>query len=154
MRTGLFQVFLSLLLIAGLQTVVSAQATATFEIEAEILAIVNEYRSSKGLQPFVSSDYVSKVAREHSSAMARKATPYGHKGSNLRAKKIKQEIVCGLVGENAAVGQQNAREVVNAWIKSRGHRENILERQFTLTGIGVAKNKRGQLYFTQIFVSQ
>ena len=40
---------------------------------------------------------------------------------------------------------------VDGWIKSDGHRKNI-ESQFNLTGIAIAKNAKGEYYFTQLFV--
>lgn len=42
-------------------------------------------------------------------------------------------------------------QAVDGWLKSTGHRQNI-EGNFTLTGIGLAKNSSNEYYFTQIFV--
>lgn len=42
-----------------------------------------------------------------------------------------------LVGENLAVGYRGTA-VVDGWMRSRGHRENILERGFTEVGIAIA----------------
>ncbi len=53
--------------------------------------------------------------------------------------------------ENVAYGQMSAEEVVDGWLHSPGHRQNI-EGDYNLTGIGVAQNKDGVIYFTQIFV--
>jgi uncharacterized protein YkwD len=50
------------------------------------------------------------------------------------------------------MGSTTAREVVDNWLKSPMHKKNI-EGAFNLTGIGVAADKKGTLYFTQIFVS-
>jgi uncharacterized protein YkwD len=55
-----------------------------------------------------------------------------------------------MVGENVASGQMTAKEAVEGWLQSPGHKRNI-EGNFTLTGIGWAKDKRGMIYFTQIF---
>jgi uncharacterized protein YkwD len=44
----------------------------------------------------------------------------------------------------------SAKEVVEGWLNSPGHKRNI-EGDFTLTGIGVAKNNKGIIYYTQIF---
>ena len=46
---------------------------------------------------------------------------------------------------------RSARLVVEGWIASAGHRQNI-EGDFTLTGIGAAAGRDGTRYFTQIFV--
>lgn len=55
------------------------------------------------------------------------------------------------IAENVAYGQRSASEVVGGWITSTGHRENILNRQLTETGIGIARAANGQLYFCQVF---
>ena len=51
----------------------------------------------------------------------------------------------------AAPGPMGAREVVDGWLHSPGHRRNI-EGDFRLTGIGLAEGSNGMIYFTQIFV--
>jgi uncharacterized protein YkwD len=48
-------------------------------------------------------------------------------------------------------GPMSAREVVDGWLHSPGHRRNI-ESDFRLTGIGLATAGNGMIYFTQIFV--
>jgi len=54
--------------------------------------------------------------------------------------------------ENIAYGQRTAKEVVNAWMNSPGHRANILSRSYTETGVGAAKKANGTLYWTQMFM--
>lgn len=44
---------------------------------------------------------------------------------------------CGASGENIAVGQQSAEEVMASWMKSPGHRANILSESFASVGVGV-----------------
>jgi uncharacterized protein YkwD len=53
--------------------------------------------------------------------------------------------------ENVAYNYKNAQDVVRNWIASSGHRRNI-EGNYNLTGIGLARDRRGKLYFTQIFL--
>ena len=59
-------------------------------------------------------------------------------------------------GEN--IGRNNfpdsARVVVEAWRQSPNHLKNILNEKFTETGIGVAENPDGLVFFTQIFVGR
>jgi uncharacterized protein YkwD len=51
-----------------------------------------------------------------------------------------------------ATAAQIARDAVNRWKSSRGHAENLLERRFTHTGIGVAISRNGGVYMTQVFL--
>ena len=55
-------------------------------------------------------------------------------------------------GENIAMGQTSAEQVMNEWMNSQGHRENILNPNFTKIGVGVAKGADGRYYWTQMFI--
>lgn len=60
---------------------------------------------------------------------------------------------CGLsmVGENVAVGYSTGRSVVRkGWMKSEGHRANILQPRYRLMGIG-ARKAGGSWYVAQVF---
>jgi uncharacterized protein YkwD len=56
------------------------------------------------------------------------------------------------VSENVARGPLTAQQAVNLWLKSPGHRKNI-EGNYKYTGIGVARDRKSELYFTQIFAN-
>ena len=78
-------------------------------------------------------------------------TPFGHEGFNERIDLIRKHLgPLHVVAENVAEGPMSAREVVDGWLHSPGHRRNI-EGDFRLTGIGVATARNGMIYFTQIF---
>ena len=57
------------------------------------------------------------------------------------------------VSENVAYAYSNAQSVVNAWLNSDGHRQNI-EGDFTDFDISAEQNANGQWYFTNIFVKR
>lgn len=44
-----------------------------------------------------------------------------------------------------------AREAVRAWMRSPGHRQNILEGRYGRLGVGVAISRHGSLYAVQNF---
>ena len=124
------------------------------DMNRDILQHVNEYRKTKGLVPLQMNPVISAAAEKHSKAMADKKTAFGHDGFENRVKAIREQL--GLIrssAENVAYGNLNAREVVSGWIKSPGHRKNI-EGGFSLTGIGVSRDKNGTNYFTQIFAAK
>src|SRR5690606_8430686 len=54
-------------------------------------------------------------------------------------------------GENIARGQRTAKEVVNAWMNSSGHRANILSKDFTHIGVGYVTSGN---YWTQMFIKK
>lgn len=47
--------------------------------------------------------------------------------------------------------QDPATTAVRGWLKSPGHLRNI-RGDYTLTGIGVAVNNKGEIFFTQVFL--
>ena len=53
-------------------------------------------------------------------------------------------------GENIAMGQFNASSVMNSWMNSKGHRENILDSDFGSIGVG-AYRYNGTMYWVQLF---
>lgn len=53
-------------------------------------------------------------------------------------------------GENVAYGY-SPTSVTDAWMDSKGHRENILRTSFTHIGIGVSCSASGRAYYTQVF---
>ncbi|MDD5949987.1 MAG: Ig-like domain-containing protein, partial [Lachnospiraceae bacterium] len=55
-----------------------------------------------------------------------------------------------MCAENIAVGDQTAQQVMNSWMNSQGHRQNILLEDATTIGIGCFVHN-GVLYWTQCF---
>ena len=119
-------------------------------MESDILKYVNEDRVAHGLSPLQMNDLESSLAARHSLDMSLGKVKFGHDGFNARAKTIQKALGSAEIGENVAEGSMTAREVVDGWLHSPGHKKNI-EGNFTLTGIGYAADKRGNIYFTQIF---
>lgn len=123
-------------------------------VEEDILFFVNKFRRTKGLKPLQMSGVLSKEARSHSKAMASGRTGFGHDGFESRIDDISKEIgTVRAAAENVAYGNLSAEAVVDGWIKSPGHRKNMLG-DFNLIGVGTAKGKGNIVYFTQIFVNK
>jgi uncharacterized protein YkwD len=122
-------------------------------IERDVLYYVNKHRETKGLRPLEFNAYIGAEARKHSTDMAQKLVPFGHDGLANRKNSITSQLKSiTAVAENVARGPLTAQQVVNMWLKSPGHRRNI-EGNFKYTGIGVARDQKSELYFTQIFAN-
>ena len=86
--------------------------------------------------------------------MATKKIPFGHDGFDARMKGITQQLKNATGwAENVAYGPNTAKDVVDMWLHSPGHKKNI-EGNYNLTGIGIEKSADGETYYTQIFVYQ
>jgi uncharacterized protein YkwD len=117
---------------------------------------VNGHRRARGLAPLALDPRISQEARLHSLAMADGRTPLGHDGFADRVDALSRVMTCRRSAENVASNKgysDPASEAVRGWLKSRAHRENI-EGPYGLTGIGVARNTAGEVFFTQIFVGR
>ncbi|THU37354.1 CAP domain-containing protein [Niastella caeni] len=114
---------------------------------------MNEYRRKKKLPPMTMNTVMSAEALKHSENMAARRTSFGHNGFQHRIKRITPALngVSG-AAENVAMGSTTAKEVVSRWLKSPVHKQNI-EGRYNHTGIGVAADRKGVLYFTQIFAA-
>jgi uncharacterized protein YkwD len=118
--------------------------------DKEIFDQFNNYRTSIGLPPLESNDYMWQLANEHSTAMANGSIPIGHDGSTERYSNIRVELGNGNYSENIDWGTGTADEVVARWLKSVGHKGNI-ESNFTHTAISAVKGNDGKYYYTQLF---
>ena len=106
--------------------------------ELEMFNLINAEREKYGLNKLVWDEEVAAVARAHSRDMAKRnffghTNPDGHNsGDRLRASKVPFYYV----GETLARGYSSAAEVLEAWMKSTGHRNTILNTQATRMGVG------------------
>jgi len=153
----------------------SPSRPAETELVRRIVELTNIERRSAGLDPFVlqCDDVLQRVAVSHSRNMATTNT-FGHRDSNGRRPLDRVLEVDpdfrGLVAENLAVFSASssrgvpsgprlligrdvndlAREFVENWMKSSGHRANILHPRLRLIGVGVVV-KSNSVYVTQLF---
>jgi uncharacterized protein YkwD len=124
------------------------------EEETKLLELTNQERKKKELSPLKPSSLLFKLARDHSANMGKQAKmDHILDGKKLddRVKEAKYQYA--LVGENIAAGdaQVGLPEVMGAWMESKLHRGNILGPEFTEIGLGLARGKDGQIYYTQVF---
>jgi uncharacterized protein YkwD len=107
----------------------------------------------KGLRPLTMNSVATAEAQKHSENMAAHRTSFGHNGFARRMKNISSQVEgVNETAENVAYGSTSARMVVDQWLKSPMHKQNI-EGPYKLTGIGIAPDRKGDLFFTQIFIN-
>lgn len=119
--------------------------------EKKVWAEVNAYRVKHGWQPLQLNATMTREAEQHSREMAEHKIPFGHQKFNDRIHRIFTVIEKPNGGaENVAYFKKNGVEVVHLWLTSSGHRHNI-QGHYNLTGVGVVRDDKGWLYYTQIF---
>lgn len=132
------------------------QANSVTNMERQIWWEVNRQRRRYGLRPLRSNPKLNQIARTYSRQMA-DYNFYRHRG--LRGETPRQRVEAQglrarLVGENLVKFSQRpnpAAAAVQSWMRSPGHRKNLLLPQMTDTGIGVWK-KGSNYYFTQLYI--
>ncbi|HKA84343.1 MAG TPA: CAP domain-containing protein [Acidimicrobiales bacterium] len=125
---------------------VSAAPTAA----DQVVDLVNAERAAARCQPLAVSDALTAAAQGHSDDMA--ANNYFSHTSLEGATASDRAEAAGFrgsaLGENIAAGQRTPQDVMAAWMGSEGHRDNILNCDYTVIGVGL--NDDGW-YWTQMF---
>ncbi len=130
-----------------------SQEVDTYSINQVYLDLLNEYRIDRKLRPLSYSPEMEKIAKDHSKGMAKHTRPFSHMGMSQRCRKIKKELgSLKICGEIIAMGQKNAKAVLTAWINSPKHHKTLTDPQFNTTALGIYKDDKGVIYWTQIFV--
>jgi uncharacterized protein YkwD len=138
----------------GDNVIEDVETISTSKAEKQVLELINAYRAQKGFTKLTQSSVASEQARLHSKRMALKQVSIGHDGFSVRSKSLKKNLKnVTSISENIAFGNITPKEIVEGWIRSTNHKNNILSKA-NLTGIGVFKAKNGSLYYTQIFLNQ
>ena len=146
--------FISALLLLGDSNGADPSEWKPEDVEQEVYRLVNQHRSREGFPGLRWSEEIARECRIHSRNMASAKIRLSHEGFNARMVRIKKKVDFLRGAENVAFNERvkdPAREAVETWLKSSGHRSNI-EGGYDLTGVGVAKGKEDRYYFTQIFI--
>jgi uncharacterized protein YkwD len=150
-------------------------------LEKSIHRLINRERAAKGLQPLAWDAQLAAIARGHSADMGKRnyfahASP---DGANFDARYRKARYRCVIaVGDVIHGGAENiarddlwakittfgdrkvydwhseealARRTVSGWMKSPGHRANILASHWRHEGLGVAVTRDLKVYVTEDF---
>jgi uncharacterized protein YkwD len=129
-----------------------ARATASLRdparVRAAVLEKVNAARRKARVPPLLASPQLDQAAQKHAEDMLARGF-FAHEspdGKTVRERAQAAGYDWRAIGENIAEGQFTADEVMDTWLKSPGHRRNILDPGFTELGVGLAlgKGKNGE----------
>jgi uncharacterized protein YkwD len=133
-------------------------------VTGRVLELANEARAHSrrcgskyfpAVPPLGLSSKLTRSALEHSQDMARhnQFDHEGTDGSTPAQRATRAGYVWRTVGENIAAGATSAEEVMEGWLASPGHCENLMDPRFTETGIGYVVDARSEsgVYWTQMF---
>jgi uncharacterized protein YkwD len=135
----------------------SADPKDEFKLTDDEQAVIDQTnaeraKAEKKLNPLKANPKLMAAARTHAANMAAQdklehvlddKTP----ADRVRAAGYKYRAY----GENIAWGGKTGREVVEGWMDSKVHRDNVLKPEYADIGVGVARNKKGEPYWVQVF---
>jgi uncharacterized protein YkwD len=142
----------------GQLVTVRDRRSSNASFQQELLRLTNAERTKRGLKPLSLSTKLNQAAQNHATDMVQRqyfdhTSPDGSKPRD-RAKAV--GYIGSYVGENIAAGQQSASSVVASWMESKGHRANILNKNFKEIGLGYIYNRNDDYghYWVQVFGAQ
>jgi uncharacterized protein YkwD len=139
------------LMIAGPAQAAPTKASET-ALQTEINRLINVQRTNHGCAALKTDAKLTVAARGHSAFMAQtgKFSHTGRSNSNFVARS-KAAGYAKPSAENIAWGYRSAAQVVDGWMKSPGHRTNILNCRSKTVGVGAVFSANGTPYYTQDF---
>ena len=131
--------------VAGVAVPAAGAATqAELTGQSQLLRDVNTARMARGLAPLRLSKVLSRPARQHSSYLARTGV-LDHNGADgkpfyvriYRAGYSRQKAVGENLGMASGCSTDLSSTMVDMWLRSPGHRRNLLSSRFRNIGIAV-----------------
>lgn len=139
-------------------TTLNSSTSSNSSIINEIVSLTNSYRQQNGLAPVTLNSQLSNAAQTHTQNMALQdfVNHTGTDGGTVAQRVSNTGYGWSLVAENIAAGYRTAADVVQGWIDSPGHRENLLNASVTEIGVGYyflendTGNTNYNYYWTQV----
>jgi uncharacterized protein YkwD len=117
----------------------------------EIFDITNVIRNRNDLPPLKWDESTADAAYEHSKDMAENkdfshtSKKFGTLADRLKSAKVAYQTA----GENIAADYTDGPAVVEGWLNSKGHRDSMLNKDFSHLGVGVFRK-----FYTQNFIQK
>jgi uncharacterized protein YkwD len=130
-------------------------AVSSGDVAADIVRYTNDARTKNGRSPLSSNPRLMEAARIHAEQMAsHQSMEHTISGARYPTMQSRLEAVgytYSNAAENISWNDVNARDAVNGWMNSTGHRANILDARLTEMGAAVARSAKGETYWIQVF---
>lgn len=146
------QCIFTLLKVYDLAMEANESQTATLrEYSLKVVELVNTERAKEGLGALATSELL------HAAASIRAAEAEIHwsherpDGRSFATVLVELAIPYRGAGENLGMNYKTPESVVDGWMNSPGHRENIMRDAFGRIGVGIHVAEDGTIYWAQLF---
>ena len=117
----------------------------------QVVELVNQERTKAGLNAVTLDQNIASAALVRAKEIETSFSHTRPNGSKFSTALTEQGVTFKGAGENIAWGQKSPEAVMQAWMNSKGHRANILNKNFTKIGVGYYQNAAGRNFWTQLF---
>jgi uncharacterized protein YkwD len=117
--------------------------------ERELVGLIHKVRESHHVPRLQVSQKLSDLARKHVGQMINQGNPVLHSSSSQMYGYMRKANCHASLGENVGV-HYTVREMHMAFMRSSGHRANILRSSWRKVGVGV-KVHNGRVWVTELF---
>ncbi|HRH45826.1 MAG TPA: CAP domain-containing protein [Pyrinomonadaceae bacterium] len=128
------------------------------ELEHQVFDILNKKRIEAKLLPMKWNEEIANFARLHSEDMAKNNyfSNIGLSGSSVTDRAYLSKFfiwkeISEIIGLNQG-HEKPAESACKSWLDSPSYSQNILNKKWTDTGVGIAMTLDGTYYFTQVFI--
>lgn len=124
-------------------------------LEKSVFTVTNQRRQARKKPALVSDPKLNQIALEHARNMA-KQRKMAHvlDGKNLQNRLTDARYKFRAYAENVAYGYTSGKKVVAGWMKSPGHRKNLLDESdagYTHVGVAAVRRPGGRYFYCQVF---
>lgn len=124
-------------------------------IATQIVGHTNEARVKEGRPALAVNARLMQAAQIQAEQMAR-AGKMAHSFPDAEYPTLRDRMAAAgyewsAMAENVAIDYRDAAGAVTGWMRSPGHRANILNATYTEIGAGYAVDSRGHRYYAQVF---
>lgn len=115
----------------------------TSQFAKEVVELVNAERAAEGLSPLTIDPDLTAAAEIRAQEILGTFSHTRPNGSSCFTALDQVGASYRRAGENIALGQTTAKQVVEDWMNSPGHRENIMNSAYSRIGVATAAANRG-----------
>jgi uncharacterized protein YkwD len=149
-RSSLTKIALVAALVTGLTSLAPSASASTLTPRGRMYQATNNSRLNNGIHRVDIHWMMSKLARQHSIAMAQRGIIFHNSISVIQGTYL-EGIDWSTWGENVGVTGGTIGSLESAFMQSPGHRANILNQRFRRVALGTYRDDDGLLWVTVFF---
>ena len=122
-------------------------------LSASPTELISNFRVSQGLGRVTRDSTLNRIAQEQATAMAARDVLDHDVIGSFNSRIVSSRS--GRAAENIAYGYDSFTKTLDQWIRSSGHRKNLLMREASRVGVASAKSsKTGRTYWAMVIAGE